>query len=69
MNKPSNIFFVIIIVLLIALTISTYYAFYYRKGYLNAVNETQRILNQAGGSITTTYQDNGTTTNFGENLE
>lgn len=70
MNKLNKIFLIIIIVLVIAFSISTYYAIYYRNGYVKAVNEVERILNQVGGSITTTYEDDGNiTTTFGGDNE
>lgn len=48
MNKLSKIFLVIIILLTIALGIMTYYVFYWRSGYVEAVNELIRVIEENG---------------------
>ncbi len=54
MNKLSKILLAIIILLIIALGVMTYYYFYWRDGYLSAVNElmkTNEAIREKGYEI------------------
>lgn len=59
MNKLNKIFLFVIIILTILLTISTYYAVYYRNGYFTAAKEMENLLKKVGG-VTTIVEDDGT---------